>query len=179
MAENVPPRQSLQPGADFDTSGDSEQTASFELGGASRKSVGALCVAEREISGGQAPARRAHRVVGVPIDLLVLDVLPRAFDEHVVAPTALAVPADAETAFIEPRPRARAARDPPSRPQVSAGRRVIRVRCGCSTTNTPLRRSSHRIVSTTRTPDVPRALAGKRMSYFGSTCRRNRYQAAS
>ena len=41
----------------------------------------------------------AFRLVGMQVDLLVLDRAPRAFDEHVVAPAALAVPRDTDVVF--------------------------------------------------------------------------------
>src|SRR5207249_7496004 len=41
-------------------------------------------------------ARLGHRVVGVQVNVLVLDRLPQPLDKHVVAPAALAIHADAD-----------------------------------------------------------------------------------
>src|SRR5690349_6131413 len=48
-----------------------------------------------------AGSRIADRVVGVQIDLLVLDRLPQPLDEDVVPPAALAVHADADVSILE------------------------------------------------------------------------------
>src|SRR5271156_2589295 len=50
-------------------------------------------IIEVEVAADRSP-RLADAVVGSQIDLLVLDAAPQAFDEHVVAPSALAVHAD-------------------------------------------------------------------------------------
>ena len=44
--------------------------------------------------GGQAGAHGADRLVGLEVDVLVLEALPQSFDEHVVAPATAAVHAD-------------------------------------------------------------------------------------
>ena len=46
-------------------------------------------------------ARCAHRVIGMQIHLLVLDRFPQPLDEHVVAPTSLAVHADGDAVLLE------------------------------------------------------------------------------
>ena len=51
--------------------------------------VRAPCVVELEITADRLPGF-VHSVIGVQIDLLVLDGWPEAFDEDVVAPRALA-----------------------------------------------------------------------------------------
>ena len=43
-----------------------------------------------------AGARLAHALVSTQVDLFVLDRFPQAFDEHVVAPAALAIHADGD-----------------------------------------------------------------------------------
>ena len=43
----------------------------------------------------------AHGLVGVEVDLLVLDRAPHPFDEHVVAPASLAVHRDADAVPVE------------------------------------------------------------------------------
>ena len=45
------------------------------------------------------PSRAAHGLVGMQVDLLVRDRAPHAFDEHGVAPAALAVPRDTDAVF--------------------------------------------------------------------------------
>src|SRR4051794_14996595 len=46
-------------------------------------------------------AGRAHGLVGMQVDLLVLDRAPHPFDEDVVAPAALAVHRDADAVFVQ------------------------------------------------------------------------------
>ena len=43
-----------------------------------------------------------HRLVGVEIDLFILDGLPDPLDENIVAPSATTVPADGDAIFFEP-----------------------------------------------------------------------------
>ena len=55
-----------------------------------------------EVEGfGKECAGLLRRVVGLEVDFFILDAAPKPFDEHVIAPTALAVHADADLVFLE------------------------------------------------------------------------------
>ena len=60
----------------------------------------AALIVEREVLS-DARARIADAVVGMQVDLLVLDRLPQPLDKHVVAPAAFAIHADADAARLE------------------------------------------------------------------------------
>ena len=62
--------------------------------------MGATLIVEHEMLA-DAGSRIADGVIGVQIDFLVLDRLPKPFDEDIVSPAALAVHADPDVAILE------------------------------------------------------------------------------
>jgi len=62
--------------------------------------VGPAAIVERQVTG-DAFLGRAHAVVRMQVNLFVFHRLPQPFDEHVVAPAALAVHADGDAFPVE------------------------------------------------------------------------------